>query len=180
MHPVCQYLLSVFIFFILPFNSLPAQETPDPLTLDYQKADSIALHFPKKNYKDYTQLAGPLTEGLHTDPEKFRVLFRWITDNIQYSFGQKSDDPDKAVKNKKAVCIGYSSLLRDMCKSVGINCEVISGYSKTQVKDIGQKLRKTDHAWNAVQLSGKWYLVDVTWATGYYDFKKNKAVKKYD
>jgi transglutaminase/protease-like cytokinesis protein 3 len=152
----------------------------DPTTFNYHKADSIALHFPKKKYKSYTEIVSPLTEGLKTDPEKARAIFRWITDNIQYNYGNKTDDADKVVKKDKAVCIGYSTLFKEMCNSVGIACDVIDGYSKTTTKDINRKLGKTDHAWNAVSLFGKWYLVDVTWATSYFDEQTHKFVKEFD
>ncbi len=172
---------TILILFVISFLTANGQEKkPDPTTFDYSKADSIALHFPKKPYKYYTELAGPLTENLKTEHEKFRVLFRWITDNIQYNYGNRTDDADKAVKSKKAVCIGYSTLLKEMCNSVGIDCEIIIGYSKRTIEDINKKLKKTDHAWNAVKLYDKWYLVDVTWATSYYDERKRKIIKEYD
>jgi hypothetical protein len=174
-----RYFITYLFLFHLVFakgQSLPM----DPTTFDYSKADSIALNFPKKKYNYCTELVAPLIQGLETDHEKFRVLFRWITDNIQYSYGNRSSDPDKVVKNKKAVCIGYASLLKAMCMSAGIECEIITGYAKTQVTDINKKCKKSNHAWNAVKLSGKWYLLDVTWATSYYDERKRKSIKCFD
>jgi transglutaminase/protease-like cytokinesis protein 3 len=171
---------TIFFLFLFSFQLVNGQQNIDLTTFDYSKADSIALNFPKKKYKSYTELVAPLTENLQTDQEKFRVLFRWITDNISYSYGNRSSDADKVVKNKKAVCIGYSTLLKEMCNSAGIECEIISGYSKTDIKDINKKYKKTDHAWNAVKLYDKWYLVDVTWATSYYDDKKRKSIKSYN
>jgi transglutaminase/protease-like cytokinesis protein 3 len=49
-----------------------------------------------------------------------------------------------------------------------------------KINDINKKLKKTDHAWNAVKLYDKWYLLDVTWATSYYDDKKRKSIKSYN
>lgn len=176
---------TIFLLFLISCQLVNGQQNIDPTTFDYSKADSIALNFPKKKYKSYTELVSPfapLTGGLETDHEKFRVLFRWITDNISYSYGNRSSDANKVVKNKKAVCIGYSTLLKEMCSSVGIECEVISGYSRATINDINRKYKKTDsgHAWNAVNLYGKWYLLDVTWAAGYYDKKKGKFTKSFD
>jgi hypothetical protein len=175
----------VKIFFALllscsSFLIAKGQENMDPRSFDYSKADSIALSFPKRKYKSYTELVAPLTENLKTDHEKLRVLFRWITENIQYNYGSKTDNADEVVKSKKAVCIGYSTLLKDMCNSAGIECEVVIGFSKTSYDQIGRKLKKTDHAWNAVKLYGKWYLLDVTWATCYLDSRKKKLVKDFD
>lgn len=169
----------IFIIFI-SCQLVYGQQSMDPTTFDYSKVDSIALNFPKKKYKSYTELVALLIENLQTDHEKLRVLFRWITENISYNYGNRSSDADKVVKSKKAVCIGYSTLLKEMCKSAGIECEIIIGYSKTKISDIDKKLKKTDHAWNAFKLYNKWYLLDVTWATSYYDDKKRKSIKSYN
>lgn len=150
-------------------------------SLDYRFADSIALNFPKKKYKSFTEVAAPLTEPLNTDHEKFRAIFRWITDNIEYNKSASGvADADKIVRKNKAVCQGFSTLLKDMCNSVNIDCEVIVGYTKTEVRDIDKKLKKTDHAWNAVKLYGRWYLVDVTWATSKYNIVTKKFEKNFD
>ena len=148
---------------------------------NYRKADSIALNFPKKKYKSFTEITAPLCEKLNTEHEKFRVIFRWISDNIEYNKSASNvADADKIVSRNKAVCMGFSSLLKEMCNSVGIDCDTISGYTKTEARDIGKKLRKTDHAWNAVKLYGRWYLVDVTWATSKYNVITHKFEKQFD
>ncbi|HWY38545.1 MAG TPA: hypothetical protein VNY73_08300, partial [Bacteroidia bacterium] len=61
-----------------------------------------------------------------------------------------------------------------------IPCESITGYTKTEIADINRKLKKTDHAWNCVSLYGKWYLVDVTWATSKFNVVSRKFVKEFD
>ena len=147
---------------------------------DYSKADSIALNFPKQKYKSFTEIIFPLTDSLKTDQEKFRAIFRWITDNIEYSYSNRSTNPDRVIKKGKAVCGGYASLLRIMCGTIGIKCPVITGYTKTTISDINKKYKRTDHAWNAVKLNDKWYLVDATWASGYLDERTRKFVKQYD
>ncbi|MDR1762055.1 MAG: hypothetical protein LBR55_06355 [Bacteroidales bacterium] len=168
----------LFFIFLINFQLVNAQQPAfDPKTFDYSKADSIALNFPKEKYKTYTEIVYPLTKDLQTDHEKFRVLFRWITDNIAYSYGNRTMDANKVVRNKKAVCAGYASLLKEMSNSAGIKCEIIEGCAKTRVYDIGRKQKKSNHAWNAVNLYGKWYLVDATWASGYYD--KGKFLKVF-
>ncbi len=170
----------IFILFI-GCQLVNGQQQPiDPTVFNYAKADSIALNFPKGEYKSYADLASWLTADLHTDHEKFRVLFRWITDNISYSKSNKSGDANKVLRSKKAVCAGYAALLEAMCNYAGIYCETVIGYSKTDINDINKPLKTIDHAWNAVELNGKWYLVDVTWATSYYDRKTKKTVKSFN
>ncbi len=157
-----------------------SQAQIDPRVADYSVADSIALNFPDAKPYDYVELASRLTKDLDSEHDKFRAIFRWITDNITYHYGNRSGDPKRVLKKQKAVCIGYSSLLRDMCLAIGIECEVISGFSKTTVEDIGKRFKTPDHAWNAVNIYDKWYLVDVTWATSYYDKQKRKIIKQFN
>ncbi len=144
---------------------------------DYSKVDSIALNFPKGKYKSYTDIVAPLTQGITTEHERLRVIYRWITDNIKYSLTNKSSDPDKAIRLKKAVCGGYAFLFAEMCKSAGLECVVISGNAKGNYDAINKRFKTANHAWNAVKLYGKWYLIDVTWATSFYNLKKRKYIK---
>jgi hypothetical protein len=170
-----------FIFFLLFPISIFSQTLAELKAFDYRQADSIALHFPKKKFKTVNEIAAVLTEDLKTEHEKFRAIFRWITDNIEYNKSASNiTDASKIVRKNKAVCQGFSNLLKEMCNTVNIPCDVIAGYTKTEVRDINKPLKKTDHAWNSVQLYGTWYLVDVTWATSKYNVVTHKYMKEFD
>ena len=172
-----------YIFILLHFN-VQSQDVDtisvDPKTFDYSKVDSIALNFNNSDFKTIEDLSHALTVGLETEHEKFRVLFRWVADNIEYNLGSSNTDPKAIVKKKKAVCAGYSSLLKSLCDYAGIEIQIIDGTAKSFPEDIGLTLKKTNHAWNAVNLYGKWYLVDATWAAGSYDLKKRIFYKHYN
>jgi len=168
----------IFIIYLVAFGRLSVySQTISPREFDYYHADSIALNIPKNNYDGISRLADTLTRNLKTDHEKFRVIFRWITDNIDYSYANSTFDAEKVLKKKKAVCEGYASLLKALCDKVGIECQVIHGFAKNDVKDIGIEMTKTNHAWNIVKLYNNWYLVDATWASGVY---KTKFRKRFD
>lgn len=170
-----------FTYAFLCANIFCYSQSIDLKKVDYKRADSIAINFPKKKYKTATELVAPLTESFTTEHEKFRVLFRWITENIEYNkTAANVADADKVVRKNKAVCQGFSNLLKEMCNSANITCEVVVGYTKTDVKDINRKLKKTDHAWNIVTLNGQKYLVDVTWATSKYNMVTRKFQKDFD
>ncbi len=53
--------------------------------------------------------------------------------------------------NKKAVCEGYSKAFQLLANYAGLNAIYVVG-------DAGG-----DHAWNYIELDGKWYALDVTW-----------------
>lgn len=173
-------MIRYLLFFLVP-SYIFSQDLAELKAFNYRRADSIALHFPKKKYKTVTEVAAALSENLKTDHEKFRAIFKWITDNIEYNkSAQNVTDASKIIRKNKAVCQGFSNLLKEMCNTVNIPCDVIVGYTKTEVKDINKKLKKTDHAWNSVQLYGTWYLVDVTWATSKYNVVTHKYMKEFD
>lgn len=111
-----------------------------------------------------------------------KVLHDWICDNIAYDADMlfsgriSGQDWESVLKKKKAVCSGYTNLMNEMCRLAGIESVGISGWSK----GFGYKgylEDYTDHAWNAVQVGGRWYLVDCTWDAGIVEWKK--FVKRY-
>lgn len=55
-----------------------------------------------------------------------------------------------ALVGRKAVCQGYSLAFELLMQQLGIPCAIVESDSM-------------NHAWNAVQLDGAWYHVDVTW-----------------
>ncbi|MDR2479001.1 MAG: hypothetical protein LBD48_06790 [Treponema sp.] len=122
------------------------------------------------------QLVAFLAGGTTDVFEKVKRFHDWICDTIAYDtemyFSGKTENQDYAavLKKKKAVCSGYSNLMNEMCRLANIESIVINGYSKGfgYSGSIGPK---TDHAWNAVHIGSKWYLVDVTWNAGSIDGK---------
>jgi hypothetical protein len=117
-----------------------------------------------------------LVAGLSDQFLKAKVLHDWICDNISYDVetaferANRRQDYVSVLKNKKAVCVGYTNLYNQMCRLASIESIGIDGYSK----GFGYKGyigSNPDHDWNAVKLNNKWYLVDVTWDAGHVDYK---------
>ena len=168
-----KYILSI-VFILLVLNGIAGNI--NLRTFDYSLADSIALNCNQK-FNETSDLAYALTKDLKTDHEKFRSIFRWVTNNIAYSYSARKVEPKYVLKTKKAICSGYSNLLQDICNHAMLECEVIVGYAKSGGTSIGE-FKETNHAWNAIKLNGDWYLVDATWAAGYVD--KRKFIKEFD
>ena len=149
-------------------------------------ADSIALHAPANISGNIDSLASYLTANLETDIEKARSIFRWTANNISYDINKQitlfkntndfSQDATKVLKNKKAVCEGYSNLIYALCKRSGLTCEVVTGYAAE--KD--SKTEPQPHAWNAIKINNEWKLLDATWAAGGMDEEKNVFRKSFD
>lgn len=93
--------------------------------------------------------------SLNSDLEKFTRVYTWMTGNITYDVENLYDNTYllkhtayAALINRTAVCQGYATLLYRMCLLMGIDCRYING---------------GNHAWNIVQIDGKYYYVDSTW-----------------
>jgi hypothetical protein len=74
-------------------------------------------------------------------------------------------------------------LISSFQSEAGIPVKKVSGFSKGYGYSPSKQFTlytRTDHAWNAVQLEGKWYLLDSTWGAGHHDRKSNMFKKKFD
>lgn len=151
----------------------------------YAKIDGIARSIiPKENATSTKSIAKYLVSHASSEEEKARILFVYVTAIINYDIKRsgKKVDPMWTINNRKGVCEHYAQLYEALCKQVGINCVFVDGYCKYyEGFRPFQFPRKKLHAWNAVQIDKKWYLVDPTWADGgnkLVQTSKNKAVNK--
>jgi len=108
------------------------------------------------------------------DPDKEKKIFTYIYEKMAYNItyddyaadcvgltGYERDMTEEMVNrasglyggliDNKAICAGYSEILRNILSEVGINAEYRSGHGE-----------KGGHAWNQVQLDGIWYNCDIT------------------
>lgn len=151
---------------------------------EYLAADAIAAK--TKKVKDVDKLAKALTADLKEPVDKYRAIFTWIALNITYDCKAfKTQDfsnlePAKVLARGKSVCEGYSALFEAMCKAVGLECSTIAGWTKNNFGKIGSPFAPNPtHAWNAIQINKKWYLVDVTWAAGATEGNCDKFIKEF-
>jgi hypothetical protein len=148
-------------------------------------------------------LARLVTKNFTTELEKARAIYSWISQNISYNTGIFPEaraikkypvsyyDEDtltiwssgnemtarKVLKRRMAICDGYSKLFVTMCEYAGLRSEIITGYARNSS---GRAERfRTNHAWNAVMVDSNWYLVDVTWGSGYLNYA-NQFVQKLE
>ncbi|MEM7037170.1 MAG: transglutaminase domain-containing protein, partial [Bacteroidota bacterium] len=113
-----------------------------------------------------------------TEEEKVRAIYTWITHNIRYdrraflSFTYPPSDPKTVLKRRKAVCAGYARLFEELCEQAGIEAYGIVGYSKGAFYRLGQKFYRGKHTWSAVRVDNEWQLMDLTWGSSRWVFKK--------
>ncbi len=123
------------------------------------------------------KLTQKLIQNIDNDSLKVKAIYDWITSNIQYDHAFRrriegdttlTQQPDYIVANKKAVCIGYSKLVKEMCRIAGINAVIIEGF----VKGDRGNIENEEHAWSAVKINNNWYLLDATWGADNGFFSK--------
>jgi hypothetical protein len=138
----------------------------------YAAIDGHALKAPSQAEESLPSLAKYLAGPCKTDRDKARVVYRWITDRVAYDVqglltGQLGDtSPEAVLKSRKTVCEGYADLFVDLCERTGVKAAKVSGYAKIVGYRPGDKFTATNHAWNAVQIDGKWHLVDCILGAG--------------
>lgn len=150
--------------------------------LFHSKAELVnyALKAPPRKSSSMEKVAQYISNYTKDKLEKYMIIFLWVTFNIEYDtesyFSEKissdSCNSNSVFKNGKSVCAGYSSIFSDFCLRMGLNCIEISGYAKGYKYIKNQTFKKSNHAWNAIELDGKCFLIDSTWGAGAIDVKK--------
>lgn len=135
--------------------------------------DSYALNTPAQVEGSVKDLVDYLTSHASNDLEKARLIFTWVATHIAYDdHGFNTGDyagcsAEEVLENKVSVCEGYSNLFEALGNAAGIKTVKISGYSKGIGYSPGDRIKDTNHSWNAMMINNEWRLMDVTWAAGY-------------
>jgi hypothetical protein len=157
----------LIILFCLTVISFPAQ-------IYWGVMDSV-LPVTKDVDRNPSRLVERLTEGKHSDKERFDAIFLWVVRNIGYDYYKYSSPSgaampriDRVLKYKTGICLDYSFLMDSLCKLAGLQSIPIFGYAKDDLFDVHDSLFADNHAWNIVKLDNLWYVYDATWTSGSY------------
>lgn len=106
--------------------------------------------------------ARQLASGAANQGDVLRAVYRYIVDNVSYDTdkaarlsGQSGyvPDPDETLASGSGICFDYASLAAAMLRSLGIPCQIVTGYVSPE---------NVYHAWNMVYLDGSWRSVEIT------------------
>ena len=128
---------------------------------------------PETNLKE---LVSYLIKGASDNFARVKVLHDWICYNIDYDTdlffrdSSKKQNYCEVLQTRKAISTGFSALMKEMCTLAGFECVSIDGFAKGYGYN-GHLSETVEHSWNAVNIESKWYLIDVTWDTGYLERK---------
>lgn len=119
-------------------------------------------------------IATQLTQNCDNDYDRVLALHDWICSYMYYDVDSLSaeDAPPyrstEIVQTRKAVCLGFATLMASLCRSIDIPCNVVSGYAlgvgtDTKWSDETILTDEQNHAWNEVYVDGRWLIIDTTW-----------------
>jgi hypothetical protein len=162
-------------------------EQREELRQAFLKMDNHAKATPPPQETSIETLARYLVKPARNDFEKARALFSWIAYTIDYDTGSYFGGSNAVTTSedllihRKSVCQGYANLFASLAEAAGLEAHVISGYAKGYGYSVRRRLdfSRTDHAWNAVKLDGKYFLLDSTWGAGYVDDNR-QFVRRYE
>lgn len=98
--------------------------------------------------------------GLYTGMSQYDAVLtmnEWMRKNITYELQHWK--PLDVLQTGKAQCAGYAYLFEYLCKYTGIDATYVTGCAGHSDGECGWAC----HAWNKVQLAGKWYYLDICW-----------------
>lgn len=154
------------------------------------KAVAFTTKYPARNLKSESELAS-LVAALLADAAddfiKVKLLHDYLALSVSYDVqGYLSGNiPDQSamtvLRRGTAVCEGYSNVFLRLCELAGLSVKKFYGYGRGMGSSplSAEDPRDFNHAWNAVQVYGYWYLIDVTWDSSHLDPATMKNVKEY-
>ncbi len=126
--------------------------------------------------------ASSLTKKCVTEEEVVEKLTKYVIENYSYDYDKAKEissgtltqyipDIQDVYRNKLGICYDYSVLLAAMLRTQGIEVKVVTGYCSNV---------NGYHAWNQVHdsESGKWYTIDATYDSCYYNAGKTYSIDK--
>lgn len=154
---------------------------------NYDKIDRLALNAPASAEKSIKSLAHYFDLDTLSDKEKTRAVYRWITDRIEYDIDAfltgwpAAVNPKAVLVSKRTICGGYTSLFCRLLSELDIPCKIIEGYARSFASFKVDTLNNVDkHAWNAVFLEDKWWMSDLTFSLGTYDWVTKKFTENFN
>lgn len=152
---------------------------------------SITVSY-SQNSESVKELTNQIVNDNDNDSIKVAKISNWIINNIKFNTKAFKTNEiftcDETIKKKAATNQGYSNLFAKMLDFAKIKNSQITGYYKGVFYENGDKFLRANHIWNAAFINNKWYLFDITLASGYLqnasltnaNTQKLKWVKSYN
>lgn len=116
--------------------------------------------------KDYQKLTASVCADAQNEQQKANAIFNWIATHIAYDIelaknpNRKAETPKSVLASGKATTDGYVTLYVAMAKAAGVHAAAVDGYARQAYYDNGDPYVVHNYSWVAVEIEGKWYIVD--------------------
>jgi len=136
------------------------------------------------NRGNIAKLTAKVTQDLSSEEDKVLAIHEWVTNNIKWKDSKSYETAHRTVKKalfkRTGPADSYVILFNEMCQFAKIESEIVRGNVTPEFSSNynPRAFEVSNHSWNAVKLSGKWFLIDVTFDAGYME-KKKYRVKKF-
>jgi len=149
--------------------------------LSAQSKDTFAYHYlPLKYRLKVNVLTENICNAADQDQKRVENIFYWVSHYIKVDVNRYNKQkiaydrtPNDILKSKKGDADDFAVLIKAMCESIGIRCQVIQGYEKNDLYENGAGFYKPNHAWNAILVNNKWEIVDAYNAAGNIEMDLN-------
>ncbi|NIG57090.1 transglutaminase domain-containing protein [Chitinophaga sp. Cy-1792] len=171
---VANILILLLLCSLLPSNAnCQNRDISDPNYWSHYKDTAKPLPFlqiPAKVITTPKEIGKWLQTNCSNEIDRLKAIYAWMGSHIFYDYpGMKNLAPyrsiyelsNKTLRTRKGVCDNYASLFWDIANAAGISTYKVSGY--TRVGEVVDTAAGHGHAWNAVNVNNKWYIIDATW-----------------
>lgn len=141
--------------------------TSGTITVKWTYWESLAQT--KQVEQKVAQALGQILTKSMNDHQKAKAIHDWIVTKLAYDTTLVSHSAYDGLSKGRTVCQGYALLTYEMMKQAGIPVRIVEGSSRGQ-----------SHAWNLVQLGGRWYHMDTTWDNPVPDVKGRVVYNYYN
>lgn len=125
-------------------------------TLNVQMNFFVPKDTMQEYFKEMQQLANELRG--ENDYESVKAVHDYIIRRVEYDYNNVSTNYTdiEGFRENRMVCQGYSMASYVLLSYMGIPTRIVIGKA-------GDDNKRENHAWNVVQIDGKWYNYDATW-----------------
>jgi transglutaminase/protease-like cytokinesis protein 3 len=131
------------------------------------KVHPLVNEIPRSAQGTYQDVASWVAAHERDPFERVKILHDFIATRIAYEYPYDRDnlppsEPDVVFARRRAVCAGYARLFKAMYEVMNGRAVYISGEARFATEGMAG----SSHAWNAAEIEGRWYLLDITWDAG--------------
>ncbi|MFT7157199.1 MAG: hypothetical protein ACI8Q1_002216 [Parvicella sp.] len=152
--------------------------------------DSFVTYLDRSIVNDIDSVHQKIHDFAKNDEERVWMFYGYFPIHTVYDkrrmYARNTQEytPGYTCFTRSGVCRDFAQLFKKLCNRSNIECDVVGGLAKVpfwlKLKFFFMlkfELIKGGHAWNVVQYSGSWHLMDPTWSA-VKESRKNYAIDK--